>query len=99
MQALWREAEVADDGNFSLGESANEFDARAFNFDGFGAGFFDEANGVGEAVRDGAVVAAERHVNDDEGTADGATHGAGVVKHLIDGNGEGVFMAEDDHGK
>ena len=48
VEALRGEAEMADDGNLGVGEGADEFDARAFDLDGFGAGFFDEANGVGE---------------------------------------------------
>jgi D-mannonate dehydratase len=30
---------------------------------------------------------------------DGAADGAGVVEHLVDGDGEGVFVAQDDHGQ
>jgi hypothetical protein len=29
----------------------------------------------------------------------GTANGAGVVQHFVDGYGEGVFMAEDDHGE
>ena len=28
---------------------------------------------------------------------DGAANGTSVVDHLVDGDGEGVFVAEDDH--
>ena len=45
------------------------------------------------------MIAAEGHVGDDQGAMDGAANGAGVVKHFVHGDGEGVFMAEDDHGK
>ena len=99
MEALRREAEVADDGNLGVGEGADQLDARPFDLDGFRAGFLDEADGVGEALGDGGVVAAEGHVGDDEGAADGAANGAGVVQHLVHGDGEGVVVAEDDHGE
>ena len=46
-----------------------------------------------------AVIAAEGHVGDDERAAHGAAHGAGVVQHLVHGDGEGVFVAEHDHGE
>ena len=71
----------------------------AFDLDGFGAGFLDEADGVGKAFSDGAVIAAEGHVGDDESAANGAANGAGVVQHLVHGDGEGVVVAEDDHGE
>ena len=45
------------------------------------------------------MIAAEGHVGDDERAADGAANGAGVVQHLVHGDGEGVFVAEDDHGE
>jgi hypothetical protein len=97
--ALRRQAKVANDGDFGLNEGANEFDTRAFDFDGLCAGFFYKARGVGNAFSDGAVVAAKRHVDYDEGTTDCAVNGAGVVKHFVHGNGERVFVAEDDHGE
>ncbi len=99
VNALRGEAEVADDGDFGISEGADQFDARAFDLDGLGAGFLDEADGVGEAFGDRAVIAAEGHVGDEQGAADGAADGAGVVEHLVDGDGEGVFVAEDDHGE
>jgi hypothetical protein len=49
VNALRSQAEVADDGNLRLGEGAHQFDARAFDLDGLGAGFLDEADGVGQA--------------------------------------------------
>ena len=99
VKALRGEAEMGDDGDFGLGEGADEIDARAFDFDGFGAGFFDEANGVGEAIGYCAVIAAEGHVGDEQGAADGAADGAGVMEHLVDGDGEGVFKAHHHHGQ
>ena len=90
---------MADDGNLGFDKRADKFDARALDLDGFGAGFLDEADGVGDGVGDRAVIAAEGHVGDDEGAADGAAHGARVVEHLVHGDGERVFVAKDDHGE
>ncbi len=99
VHALRREAEMADDGDLRVGERANQLDARALDLDGFGAGFLDEADGVGDALGDRAVIAAEGHVGHDERAAHGAAHGARVVQHLVDGDGKRVFMAENDHGE
>ena len=48
------------------------------------------------SLGDRAVIAAEGHVGHDERAANGAADGARVVEHLVDGDGKGVFMAEDD---
>ncbi len=90
---------MADDGNLGFDERADELDARAFDLDGFGAGLLDEADGVGDGLGDRAVIAAEGHVGHDERAAHGAAHGARVVQHLVDGDGQRVFVAEDDHGE
>ena len=90
---------MADDGNLRIAEGADEFDARAFDLDGFGAGLFDEADGVGDALGHGGVITAEGHVGHDERAANGAANGARVVQHLVNGDGKGVFMAENDHGQ
>jgi len=90
-------AEVSDDGDFRFGEGAHQLDTRAFDLDRFGARFLDKANGVGHALGNRAVIAAKRHVSYDKGAADGAADGAGVVKHFIDSDGEGVFVAQNDH--
>ncbi len=84
---------MADDRNLGVGERADQLDARALDLDGFGAGFLDEADGVGDAFGDRAVIAAEGHVGHNEGAAHGAAHGAGVVEHLVHGDGERVFVA------
>jgi hypothetical protein len=90
---------VTDDGNLRIGEGADQLNARAFDLDGFGAGFFYKTHGVGQAFGDGAVIAAKRHVGHHQGAANGAADGAGVVEHFIHGDGQGVFVTEDDHGQ
>jgi hypothetical protein len=99
VKTLRSEAEMADDGDFGIGEGADKLGARTFDFDGFGAGFLDEADGVAEAISDSSVVAAKGHIGNYEGAMHGAANGAGVVEHLVHGDGEGVFVAKHDHGE
>ena len=80
-------------------QRAHQLDARPFDLDGFSAGFFHKANGVGHALGDRAVIAAEGHVGHDQRAMHGAAHGARVVQHLVHGDGKRVFVAEDHHGQ
>ena len=82
-----------------FGEAGDEFETAlaAFDFDGFGAGFLDEADGVAKGFGDVGVIGAEGHVGDDEGVLGAAADGAGVVDHFVEGDGERVVVAEDDH--
>ena len=43
------------------------------------------------------MVAAVGHVDDEQGALDGAADGAGVVQHVVHGDAEGVWVAEDGH--
>ena len=45
------------------------------------------------------MIAAEGHVGDDHGAMHGAADGAGVVQHLVHGDGEGGIVTENDHGE
>ena len=65
MDGLRRESNVSDDGNFGFDDAADERDARgsAFDFDGFGAAFLDEAHGVFKRLVSAGVVGAEGHVS------------------------------------
>ncbi len=99
IHALRGEAEMADHGNFCIRESADEFDARAFDLDSFGSRLLDEPDGVGESLGDRAVIATEGHVSHDQRAMHGAAHGACVVQHLVNGDGKRIFVAEDDLGE
>jgi len=44
-----------------------------------------------------SVIAAVGHVRDEEGAARSTAHGAGVMEHFVDGDGQGIFVAEHDH--
>jgi hypothetical protein len=65
MDGLGGESDVSDDGNFGVDDAANEGHARgaAFDFDGLGAGFLDEAHGVCKGLVRSGVVGTERHVS------------------------------------
>jgi hypothetical protein len=99
VKALRRQAKMADHRDLRFSERAHQLDARAFDFDSFRSGFFDESDGVGEPFGNGTVVAAEGHVGHDQRAAHGTANGPGVVQHLIHAHGERVVMAEDDHGQ
>jgi hypothetical protein len=45
------------------------------------------------------VVAAKGHIGNYEGAMHGAANGAGVVEHLVHGDGKGIFVAKRDHGE
>ncbi len=99
MHALRRKAEMADDRNFGFNEGPHQLDTRAFDLDGFSACLLEKTDGVGDAVADRTVIAAEGHVGHHEGTAYTAAHGTRVVQHLVHGHGQRVFVAEHDHGE
>ena len=90
---------MADNGDLGGGEAADQRGARAaaLDFDGLRAGIFHEADGVAGGFARGGVVGAVGHVRDEEGVAQAAGNRAGVVQHLVESNGEGIFVAENDH--
>ena len=92
---------MADDGDLGLGDAGHDGGAggAALELDGLRAGLFDEADGIGDSVVPGGVIAAEGHVGDEKGAGETAADGAGVMEHLVDGDGEGVGVAEDGHGE
>src|ERR1700723_199159 len=51
----------------------------AFDFDGFGATFLDDADSVAQRFGDVGVIGAEGHVGDEQGVLRAAADGAGVV--------------------
>ena len=71
----------------------------AFDFHCLGAGFLEEARCVGDPFRRAHLVGAEGHIGDHHRVLDRAAYGAGVKQHLVHGDGEGVFIAHDHHGK
>jgi hypothetical protein len=90
---------MAHDRNLGVSEGADQLDARAFNLDCFGSGFLHETDGVGQSLGYGTVIAAEGHVGDHQRAAHGAANGAGVMQHLVHGDGQGVVVAQNHHGQ
>src|SRR5579884_860101 len=98
MHGLRRKAEVADNGDLRISETLDQLGAvhSAFNFDGFSAGFLHKADRVGHAVLHAHLVGAVGHICGNDGVFYGASHSAGVVEHLVYGDGEGGVIPEDD---
>lgn len=82
-------AEDGDVGRDDFFDSGDDVRAATFDFDAVGAGFFDEAAGVAEGFVGRNFVREERHVGDDGQVARGTGDHAGVVDHLVKGDGEG----------
>jgi hypothetical protein len=96
---LGSEADVTDYWDLGVGEVMDELGAcsSALNLDGLGSGVLDEAEGVADGVVDGGMVGAVGHVGDQEGAVEATGNRSSVVEHLVEGDGEGVFVAEDNH--
>ena len=95
------EADMAEDRDVRADDffdGGNDIQA-ALDFDTVGAGFFDEAAGITQGVVRRDFVGEEGHIGDDgEGT--GAAHDhAGVIDHLVHGDGECGAVAGDDIGE
>jgi hypothetical protein len=85
VDALRREAEVAHHRDARIGEALHGRSERsaAFEFDGLGEAFLEQAAGVAQASFDADLVAQERHVADHHGALHGATDELAVVDHLV----------------
>jgi len=95
VDALRGEAEMADDGDFGVGEGAKPVRRAGLDFDGFGTGFLDEADGVGEALGNGGVIAAEGACRRRPRARWTARRTARVwLEHFRRRCGEGVVVAE-----
>ena len=105
---LRREAEVAHHRDLGVDDGLDHRQALApaLELHGLGAGP-DERGGVADGVLDrGGVVAQPRQVADDERLwprdraprTPGPGDGGGVVGHVVDGDLEGVVVAEHHHG-
>ena len=93
---LWGEADVARrDAVLYEGGDGGGAEGAAFDFYGVAAGFLEGASAVEEGLLGGGLVGHEGHVEDDEGVAGAADDGGGVADHVVEGDGEGVGMAEE----
>ena len=61
--------------------------------------FLDEADGVRDALGDGRVIGAIRHVGNHDRPLDGPPHCTRVMEHFVDGDGEGAVETHHDHGQ
>ena len=71
--------------------------AAALELDRVAAGFLDEALSVRDRLLVRGLVAAERHVADQQRGLQSATHRAGEHHHLVHRDRGGVRVAEHDH--
>ena len=96
---LRRQADMAHHRNFGFHQPRDAIHAplAAFDFHGFGAGFFHEAQALRTASASSIVIAAVGHVRDQQRSPHAAAHGARVVQHFVHGDGQRVFVAEHDH--
>ncbi len=99
MHGLWGEANVRDDGDLGVGHAPHERcpALAAFDLDRVRPRFLEQPRGVADAVGDGHMVRAVGHIRDEEGTLHTASDGAGVMQHLVHGDGESVVIAKHGH--
>src|SRR5579871_3000403 len=97
MYTLRRESEMADDRNLGIGESFDKLDTPSLDLDCLSASLFHKSHGICYSFRDCAMVAAERHVCDNQSASHGAAHSARMVQHLVYGNRERIIVAEHNH--
>ena len=69
----------------------------AFQLDGLGPAFLDQPTGIAHGVGHGNLAAHEGHVADHQGRACAARHSRAMADHVLQGDGEGVRVAQHDH--
>src|SRR6266545_4358477 len=92
---LRSQANVAHDRNPSLDESTSQFQHGSLELDRMGPTLLEEPAGVTDALLQGRLIREERHVAHDQGVLGPAGHRAGVVEHLLHGDGQRVLVAKD----
>ena len=99
VNGLRRKPKMSHDRNLRLREPSDQIKpARsAFDFHCLGAGFLEEACGVGDPFRRTHLVGAKGHVGDHHRVLDRAAYSPGVKQHLVHGDGEGVVITHDHH--
>ena len=101
MYRLRGQPHMADDRNLGVDQPLDQFQATAATLDlhRFSATLFDEADGVGHALGNAGVIGAEGHVGDEHRATHRTANRAGVVQHLVDGDGQGAVEAHHHHGE
>ena len=100
VDALRCQTEMTHDGDARREDTRDGFQHLfpTLELDGVGAGLFHDADGGGQSLLGVALVGAERHVDDDEGTTDGTLDRGGVDNHLVKGDGQRGIIALHDVG-
>ena len=90
---------MPDNLNFCPGQAFDERSAirSAFQLDGLSAAFLHQTQRVADGVVVGRVVAAVGHVHHQKRRFHGSFHGFGVVQHLVHGQRERRFVAQNGH--
>jgi hypothetical protein len=101
VQRLRRQPDVPDHRDFRLNHSFDQARSlfAAFNLYRFGASVLYEARGIAQRFALANVIRGERHVRDQECVLHPAAHGAGVVQHLLHGDGQCILVTQYDHAK
>ena len=90
---------MAHDRNIGIGDGRNrgrDPDA-AFNFDGAGAAFLEEAAGVFEPLLRTDLEAHERHVGDEQAAVHATRHAARMVDHLVERHAQRMLVTLHHH--
>ena len=90
---------MGHDGNAALGQVLNSLGhpRAAFQFDGRGAGFLDDAGGIAERDRRAFFVRAERHVHRDQRAGRAAHDRLGVGDHHVQRHAQRAFQPVHHH--
>ncbi len=98
MHRLRCQTDMAHNRHAGADDGANRFLHRdaAFELDRLGAGFLEKAPGVAQRLVLADLIGHERHIADDQSALTPAHHQAGVVDHLVHGDGESIGAALDD---
>ena len=87
--------------NLCIGEPFDQVHAAraTLDFHCFGASFLQEARGIRDPFSRVHLVGAVGHVGNHHRPLDRPADGAGVMDHLVHGDGEGVVIAQHHHGQ
>ena len=99
MHGLRREAKMTHDRNARSHDDADRICpfAPAFEFDRVHAAVLQKTPRIADGIFHRNLIRHERHIAHQQRRLCPASHGAGVMEHFIHGNGQGVFVAENNH--
>ena len=96
---LGRQADVSHHRNLRFGKTRNQLQSSlsAFHLYCFRPGFFYETHGVAMRLCRIRVIAAERHVGDDQRAPRTPPHRARVMQHVFEGHRKRAFVTQHYH--